>query len=238
MENKEKKVGLAFPIILVIVLIGLVVGGYFAINSKKTTEVASSAKTASIATVNGFPITKAVYEAQVANALTSYQAQGIIATTTEQLAIIKKQVLDNLISNQLLDAAVASSGTKVSADEINTQIQTIQKQSGGAEGFKVALAKNNLTEESLRENVAKQLGVQKFLLANIDSKSVTVSDTEVEQFYADYSKQQKAAGQKTIPTLKELSADIKLQITSNKQQVLANAYVESLRTKATIVINQ
>jgi hypothetical protein len=239
MENEKEVVVSAKSsknkiIIAVLVLAVLVVGGYFAMKSGKISGVPGVS--ASVATVNGVAIPKATFDTQMASAVASYQTQGIAATSTEQLAQIKTQVLDNLISNELLNQGVTAAGIKTAAADVETQYQALLTQAGGADKLQAQLTASNMTDAQLRDNISKQLAVQTYLLQNIDVKSITASDAEVAQFYADYSKAQKAAGQ-TVPALATLSAQIKQQIISNKENTLVTNFIAALRAKATVVIS-
>lgn len=224
----------------VIAVVVVVVGGYLIYG--KNNVVAPVATTTqvpvveNVATVNGSAITKAFFDTQVASAIASLKTQGIEATTTEVLSKLKTQVMNDIISNELVTQGIAKAGIKPTAEEIEKQFQTILTQTGGAEKLQAELVKSNLTEAQLRANISKQLALQTYLLQNIDSKSITVSKEEIAQFYADYSKAQKAAGQKTVPALKDLTEQIKQQITANKQQALINAFVTSLREKADVKV--
>lgn len=235
-KNEEKNLDSKNKIIpiLVLVLVILAIAGYF-IFSKNKIKIPVNNNIASVATVNGDIITKADYNTQLANSLASYKIQGVDVTDVTKLSQIKTQVLDNLISDKLISQGVVASGIKATADEVEKQFQTILTQIGGADALKVELVKNNLTEAQLRENISKQLAAQAYLLQNIDTKSIIVSDAEIAQFYADYSKTQKTTNPKAVvPALKDLSAQIKQQLISNKQQALIVNFIASLRAKAKI----
>ena len=230
MENIEKKKKIVSIVVLVLAV--LMIGGYYIFGKNKTSSVDYDT---SIATVNGAFISKADYDKQLTNSIDLYKTQGVDVADAIKLSQIKKQVLDNLISNELLNQGVAAAGIKVTAEEVEKQFQIILTQAGGADKLQVELVKNDLTEAQLRENIAKQLAIQVYLSKNVDTKSVTVSDAEIAQFYADYGKAQKDGGQKTVPTLKDLSAQIKQQLISNKQQTLVTNFIADLRAKATVV---
>jgi len=224
-------------IMIALVVVVLAAGGYliFSRNSAKPVE---EKKVDSVATVNGVVISKTAYDAQLASVIASAKTQGVDVTNEERLTQIKTQVLNDLISNELVNQGVAKAGIKTASEEVEAQFQAILKQVGGEENLKTELAKTNITEAQLREDISKQLAIQAYLLQNIDTKSITVSDAEIAQFYADYSKAQKDAGEKTIPTLKEVSEQIKQQIINNKQQVLVINFISTLRTQAKIEITE
>lgn len=234
MENSENNVSggnnMKKIISIVVVILVLVAVGYFIFNKKSASK---EPVVEAIATVNGVVIPKATYETQLTSAIESYKSQGVDVANAEKLAQIQAQVLDNLIGNELLAQGVKTSGITASSEEVEKQFQAILVQSGGAEKFQAELTKNNMTEVMLRENISKQLTTQAYLLKNIDVSKLVATDEEVSQFYTEYSKAQKEAGQ-TVPALKEISDQIKQQIVYNKQQTLISNFVASLREKAVI----
>lgn len=231
MDNTEevKKGGnkMVWGIILVVII--LAVAGYFMFG-KKTADV----KVEGVATVNGVVIPKSEFDTQLAAAI---KAQNIDATNTTAIAQVKAQLMESLISNELVNQGIKATGIKATSDEIEKQFQAILTQTGGADKLKEELVKANITEEKLRENISKQLEIQAYLLKNIDASKITVSEKEIAQFYADYSKSQKATDAKAVvPALKDLSEQIKQQITSNKQQALIVSFIATLRAAAKIEI--
>lgn len=232
MENTEevKKGGMNKIVLIVIVIVVLAVIGYFAFGRKTAV-----APVASAAMVNGVIIPKADYDTQLAAAIAASKTQGVDVTDATKLAAIKTQVMDNLISNELVAQGIKAAGIKATPEEIEKQFQAILTQTGGADKLKEELVKANITEAKLRENIAKQIEIQAYLLKNIDVAKITVTSEEIAQFYADYSKAQKATNAKAVvPALKDVSEQIKQQITSNKQQALIVSFIASLRAAAKI----
>jgi len=232
MENLNKKNKIVSIVVLVLAV--LLIGSFFVFGKNKTNSPVDNK--ASVATVNGVVVPKTSYDTQLTSAIDAYRTQGIDVTDTTQLSQIKTEVLDNLIGNELLAQGTAASGIKATPEEIEKQFQDILTQTGGADVFKAKLVKSNLTEAQLKENISKQLAIQTYLSQNIDEKSITVSDAEIAQFYADYSKSQKDSGQATVPALKDLSDQIKQQLISDKRQTLITTFVASLRAKAKVEI--
>ncbi|MES2213650.1 MAG: SurA N-terminal domain-containing protein [Patescibacteria group bacterium] len=236
-ENIEgKKGGMGKTITVIIILVVLAVAGYFAIGGNKIKSLTGN-EPESVATVNGTVIPKSEFDTQLAATIASYSAQGITATTSEQMSQLKKIVIDNLINNEILAQEVKAAGITAKPEEVEQQYQAIVTQSGGADKLKEELVKNNITDAKLHENIAKQLEAKEYLLKNIDISTAAATDAEVAQFYTDYSKAQKIAGIKTIPTLKELSDQIKQKIILDKQNALATNFIATLRAKATVVIS-
>jgi hypothetical protein len=215
-------------VITLVILVILAVVGYYAFKHGGAGSVSAQ----SVATVNGVAILKSDFDTQLTSALASYGVSAA-STTPDQLAQVKAQVLDSLINNEVLNQAVKAAGITASSTEVETQYQSLVTQNGGADGLKAALAKNNMTDAQLRINIANQLAAQTYLLQNINVSLITASDAEVAAFYAQYSAQQKAAGA-TVPALATLSAQIKQQIITNKENTAVTSFVATLRAKATI----
>ena len=230
-ENKNSKKNIVYVAVLVLVVLAAV-GSYFVFggNGNKVSN-----KVVNIATVNGTVISQTTYDTQLASAIASYKTQGVDVTASTTLSQIKTQILNNLIDSELLIQGARVVGIKTSDADTEKQFQAILTQAGGAEGLKTALTKNNITEAELRKNISNQLTIQAYLLANIDTKSIAVTDAEITKVYTDYSKAQKTASSTIkVPALKDLSPQIKQQLVSNKEQALIANFVAALRAKAKI----
>ncbi len=186
-----------------------------------------------VATVNGVVITKTAYDEQMTAMVASLKAQGVNTEDPAKQAEMKKQVLDNLINNELITQGIKSAGIVTTDAEVETQFQTIVTQNGGAEGFQKALTTANLTEAKLRTDILNQLNIQKYLAANVKVSGIKVTDAEVKAFYDQY----KATNDTSTPALKTISTEIKQQITQNKQQALVAEFIAALKAKATIIIS-
>lgn len=221
--SKEKIIA---GVIVLVVLVGI---GYSYMSKTKKAVTAEAPKVESIAKVNGVDITKSAYDSQLAAAITTLKSQGINTDDATQLSAIKTQVLNDLIGSELVNQAVKASGVTATADEIEKQVQAIVAQIGGADKLPAELAKANLTEAQLRENIAKQLAAQKYLLTKIDISTATASDAEVTKFYNDNVK-----GKTGAPALKDVTDQIKQQIINTKQQQLLAAFIQTLRQTAKV----
>jgi hypothetical protein len=215
-----------------IVVVLLVVAGvaYATLHKKGAVAVKTETTTAdAVAVVNGVTIARSAYDTQLASAQASFKAQGVDTSAPEKMTEIKTQVLNDMIANELINQAVVGAGIKVTPEEVEAQFQAITKQAGGAEQLKTQMTAANITEAQVRDNILKQLGVQKYLLQNIDINSATTSATEIKAFYDANTK-----GVKNPPKLKDVSDQIKAQLIASKQQLLVTAFIASLRAKADI----
>lgn len=227
----------------VLALAIVAVGGYMVLGKKKDAMVAPVVTTAqSVAKVNGVEITQSDYDNQLAASITALKNQGVDVSASTTQAAIRTQVLNDLINNELVNQGVKSAGISATAQEVEAQLQAIITQLGGADKLAEQLKAASLTEAKLRENIAKQIAAQKFLLANISSSSVAVTDAEIKKFYDDAVKAQTEANKKLpkdqkpqpIPALKDVKDQIQQQLVGQKQQTQAAAFVQALRAKASV----
>lgn len=225
--SKEK-----FLSVGVIVLVVLAIGGWamFGRGNKEVTPPV--AKVDSAVTVNGVAIPKSTYDTQLATVIASYKTQGVNTEDATKLAEIKKQIIDGLVNNEILKQGIASAGIKIDPSEVEKKFQEVLTSAGGADKLKEALATNNLTEAQLRENISNQLATQAYLLKNVDISTATATDEEITTFYNEYKKANKDA-----PVLKDLKEQIRQQIITNKQNVLVNNFIASLREKSKVEVS-
>ncbi len=220
--NKDKIVS----IIVVLVVLGAVAYGIFGMDN----SVFKGAG-ASVATVNGVEISKDTFDTQLTAATESFKQQGVDVTTAENAKLIKDQVLNDLISNELVMQEIAKAGITASTEEVNAQFTTVETQAGGKEALAAELVKAKITEDQFRTNIARQITIQKYLAQNINTSAITVTDAEIKTFYDENGGKTEGA-----PALADVREQIVQQLTVNKQQALIAAFVAQLRAKATVVV--
>ena len=222
--SKEKLIS-----VVVVVLVVAVVASVIVFGGAGKTKNSLINKTPNMATVNGVPITKEAYDAQLALTISSFKGQGVDVLNADKLAQIKIQVLNDLINNELVNQEIVKAGIKITPESVEVQYQALLNQAGGADKLKIQLNAAKLTEAGLRANIAKQLAVQAYLLQHIDMSTATATPAEIAKFYADNTK-----GQKNTPLLKNVSEQIRQQLVASKQQLLITTFLASLRQNATI----
>ena len=226
--NKEKVLS-----IVVLVLVVAAIAGFAMFGSKKKAPVAqTTTPEVVVAKVNDVPITQSQYDQQLALALNALKAQGVDTNNADNMAKIRTQVLNDLIGNELVAQGVANAGIKPTPSEVEAQYQAVVQSVGGAANLKAQLASSSMSDAQLRDNIAKQLAIQAYLLKNIDMSSATVTAAEIKKFYTDNTK-----GVKNPPTLKSVTEQIRQQLLASKQQLLVATFVNSLKAKAKIETN-
>jgi len=225
-------------IILVVVI--LLVGGYFAFSSgfMGGSDTETEETSDFVATVNGEGILKADFDTQVANALSSLQSQGADLTSVELLAQVDEQILNDLINNEVVNQAMAEAGIAPTSEQVEAEITAIRENLGGEEALQAEFVNNGITEEQFRTNIFDQLSLQLFLETGVDSTKITVTEEEILALYDQAVATQEASDgeQPEIPPLEEVRAQVEQQITNDKRQAQANAFVASLREAADVEI--
>jgi hypothetical protein len=220
--NKEKIVS----VVVVLLVLGAIGYGVFGMKKPATTPVV-----ANVAMVNGVAITQTVYDAQLQTTIASFKQQGLDTEKPENLKLIREQVLNDLIGNELVMQEINKLGLKATVEEVNAQFQAVLTQAGGADKLNAELVKANITEAQFKENIARQIVIQKYLTQNIDTSSIKVTAAEIEQFYKD-----NGGGAEGSPKLADVKAQIEQQLIANKQQVLVANFVAALRAKAAVEV--
>jgi peptidyl-prolyl cis-trans isomerase SurA len=98
--------------------------------------------------------------------------------------VLDKQVLERMMTERSLLQFAKENGVRVDDTQIERAILRIaQENKLSAEDFRKALAKENIDYPRYREDVRRELTVQRLREREVDSK-ITVSDAEVEQYLA------------------------------------------------------
>jgi peptidyl-prolyl cis-trans isomerase C len=136
-----------------------------------------------IAVVNGTPITRQTFESEFQAAMERMAAAGQSPSGIQGM-LLRKQVIDSLVNEELLVQESNKQGIAVSADLINDEIERIKSQFPGEEEFNKALEQRQMTGDDLRKKLERRQAIQQLL-----EKEVPVgedpTEADKEKFYAD-----------------------------------------------------
>lgn len=186
-----------------------------------------------VAVVNDQSITREEFfrmGEQVAREVTS---QGFDISSVEAQAEITNRALSNLIDQHLVltqaqEASVVSSSTWVAE-----QLGRIVESARGDESLEAQLAQAGLSVEIIRQDLEAQSVTQTFLEEELKLSDITISQSEIEERYAQIQEQ---SGTST-PELTEIQSSISDQLLIEKQQGVIAEYLSVLREDAEIQIN-
>jgi foldase protein PrsA len=173
----------------------------------------------------------------VAGAL--YLARGLFVVAIvnghpiTRLAIVKQlekqggsQVLDSLVTEDLVNQEIAKRGISVSDSEIQDEIDSISATvEGQGTTLDAALAAQGQTMDDLRKNIELRLSAEKIL-----QDSISVTDDEAKEYF-DQNKDYYAEDAK----YEDMSDDIKEQLRQQKLQTEFQKLIDQLKSDASIV---
>ena len=147
------------------------------------------------------------------------------------------RTLDRLIDQELLRQQIASTTYQAaSAEEVAAKVNDVRRQLlPGADDatWRATLARYGLDEEDVRERVATQLDILRFIEARF-RPSIRIDRRTVEAYYKNtYVPQMQARGAQS-PPLAQASAGIEEVLVQQRIDDLLNAYLKNLRTQVRI----
>lgn len=112
------------------------------------------------AVVNGEPITMEDYQKQVDQVEAFFQQEGLDLESEEggeRLAQARRQVLEQMIDQELIGQAAVEMDVSISDTELESNIQEIVEQSGGQEQFNQSLQATETSYDDFRQMLLDQL---------------------------------------------------------------------------------
>ena len=143
---------------------------------------AASQKEGFAAKVNGVGIKAATLDAAVANFIENQKMFGV-TVKEEEKDTLKKNILNELVSAELLYQASQKAGLGDLTKEADTQLESIKKGFGSEEEFQKVLKERGIDVKSLKEDVKKGIYINAYLDKNIFSKMNPVTPDQIKQEY-------------------------------------------------------
>ena len=162
-----------FYVPVVIVVIAL-----FAMQAYEKGEAKSPEGT--IALVNGAVITQEDLDTELSMAQQQFSNQD--QPNAEQLADIKKKLLDGLIARKVLFQESEKKGIEVDDATIDERLANMKKQFPKEDDFKGMLEKMHLTEEVLKSHLHEGMAIQKLIEQEIVN-NLKISDKDTKDYY-------------------------------------------------------
>lgn len=238
-ENKtqvnapEKKSGKKKFIAIAIALLAAGgAGSYFLpgnLNIWSKLNLSAGGNTAAV--INGEKITKVDLDSRLEQLKEANQLQGVDLSDEKALTEIKKQMLNDMINEKILLQGAAKGGVSASEADVQASYDQLAAGFNTKEDFEKELASRNLTEKEVKESIANQMTLSKYLEQNIDLKSVTATDEEVNNLYKNYS-----AKQENMPKIEEIKAQLANEVKQQKSRAMILDFIEKLKKDADIKI--
>ncbi|RJP67783.1 MAG: peptidylprolyl isomerase [Candidatus Abyssobacteria bacterium SURF_17] len=134
-----------------------------------------------VAEVNGQAITQATFDKQMARVQQQVQLTGR-QLDEAQLSEVKKEVLENLIDDELLLQESRSKEIKIDDAAVEAKVNALKERFPSEADFEKVLSQMNLTEEQLKAQFQRQMAVEQLIDAEVVQK-ITVSEEEQKTYY-------------------------------------------------------
>ena len=147
------------------------------------TAVAEEKKPANskMAEINGVVISQEQFDKELNIHLDRVSSQGQ-QISEDQLATLKKDILEGLIEREVLYQESQKAGIKVDDQKIDEQLAAIKKRFPSDTVYKTALSKMNLTEDEVKAQIARGLAIRELIEQQITSK-IVITDAETKAYY-------------------------------------------------------
>lgn len=136
------------------------------------------------AVVNGFVITQREFDREMKGTLRRLAGMGK-TFQKDQMQMLRKQVLENLISREVLYQESQSKGIKIDELAINAQLNTIKTKFQNEDDFEKALLNMDLSEADLRYQIGRELAIKQLIDKQFVEKT-SVSEEEAKGYYENH----------------------------------------------------
>jgi hypothetical protein len=135
-----------------------------------------------VAVINGTVITQAQFDKEMVRYENALAANGknLTSLTNDEMTVVKKTCLNNIIKNELLYQECQKNGVEVDDAEVNQKFDSQKSQFASEAEFQARLKELNTDEASYKLQMKKQLAIQH--LINQKFKP-SVTDDEAKAFF-------------------------------------------------------
>jgi peptidyl-prolyl cis-trans isomerase C len=143
--------------------------------------VSSVSPTAAIARVNGIDIPSRMLE-QTLKLYLEKKGQDAKTLPPPKIQDLRKQLVDSLVSSELLYQTSVAAKIGVTEEMVNQQLRVLQGKFPSDQEFTKYLQDQGLTLEEMKERVRRNMATEQLVKREVDSK-VSVSDAEISDYY-------------------------------------------------------
>ena len=213
--------------ITVVVLLVVGVGAWLIVGKDNIKN--NNAESTVVARVNGEAISRDLFN-ESQNRLVALQGITLESLDEETRLQLQTQVVNSLVSQELLSQAAISAGVVVADEAVDQEMLSVKSQFADEAKFNEALVSQNTTEERLRFQIKEELIADAYLRQTIDFSTIVVTDAEVTTSYEQVAETQE------VPPLSEVRDQVMNMLLEQKRQALIATHLEELRAEANIEI--
>ena len=134
-----------------------------------------------VALVNGTPITREAFQAAVQRNRRQRESQGQ-SLGEQQLNQLRNDILDSLVTRELLYQQAKETGVTISEDALNSELDSLKGQFEDDSQYADALAQAGVSEDELSQDIERNLMIEKLLDQAVDAET-QISEQEMKSFY-------------------------------------------------------
>lgn len=165
-------------IILIVVIAAFGISIFYGLGQYRSSG--GQKRTYYIAEVNESGITSGQLQSAFLNAISRYDDKTLSSLDQSAIVSFKKNILDQLINYELFYQQAQKEKIKISNDDINLEMDKIKDNFSSPEEFNEALKANNITLAQLKEDIKRQLMINKVL--GETKNQVTITDEELLEY--------------------------------------------------------
>lgn len=166
-------------VILIIVIVAFGVSIFYGLGQYRTSG--NQRQTYYIAEVNKSGITSDQLQSAFLNAISRYDEAVLSSLDQSTIVSFKKNILNQLIDYELIYQQAQKEKVKISNDEINLEINKIKDNFPSPEEFDETLKANDTTLSQLKEDIKRQLMMNKVLEET--RSQVSINDEDLLEYY-------------------------------------------------------
>lgn len=171
------------PVLLVIV-VAFLVSIFYGLGQYRRSSTTSPQQVGNlIAEVNGTGISYQQWQKAFTSFVSRYDSQTLSAISDELLASLKNNITEQLVNSTLLYQYAEKQNINVTAADLDREVEEIKSSFSSEQEFNDALRKNNLTLNQLKDNLKRQIRIDKAVQNEYDK--INISDEEIVQYYEE-----------------------------------------------------
>ncbi|HOR42084.1 MAG TPA: SurA N-terminal domain-containing protein [Atribacterota bacterium] len=171
------------PVLLVIV-VAFIVSIFYGLGQYRRSSTTSPQQVGNlIAEVNGTGISYQQWQKAFTSFVSRYDSQTLSAISDELLASLKNNITEQLVNSTLLYQYAERQNINVTAADLDREVEEIKSSFSSEQEFNDALRKNNLTLNQLKDNLKRQIRIDKAVQNEYDK--INISDEEIVQYYEE-----------------------------------------------------
>lgn len=171
------------PVLLVIVVV-FIVSIFYGLGQYRRSSTTSPQQVGNlIAEVNGTGISYQQWQKAFTSFVSRYDSQTLSAISDELLASLKNNITEQLVNSTLLYQYAEKQNINVTAADLDREVEEIKSSFSSEQEFNDALRKNNLTLNQLKDNLKRQIRIDKAVQNEYDK--INISDEEIVQYYEE-----------------------------------------------------